>query len=169
MYINKMNTNKARSKMKKIITAIALATAISTTAQADWKTTTKVDDFDGTKTVLNSKVGSESSYFYIRESNGETDLFFGGRDSHICGDKRGQVAFLYKFDDDQIYYSRANLSTDKSALFLDLGKEEPHKWKYPTPTHPDLTMSEFIAKAKGSQTFTIRYHDTCGTQNTYKF
>ena len=155
--------------MKKILLTIAALIAISTSAQAEWKSSTKVDDFDGTKTVLNTKLGSDGSYFYIRERNGETDLYFGGKDSYICGDDRNQVALLYKFDDGQIYYTRATLSTNNKSLFFDLGKKEPYKWLYPTPEHPDLTESEFIEKAKGSKNMTIRYHDTCGTQFTYKF
>jgi len=156
--------------MTKALYVVAAAMiAISAAAQADWKTSEKVDEFDGTKTVFHKKTGTQGSYFFIRESQGSTDLFFGGRDSHICGDERGQVALLYKFDNSEIYYTRASLSTNRSSLFLNLGKEESRKWLYPTPEHPDLTMNEFIAKAKGSQTMTIRYHDSCGTQFTYKF
>ena len=155
--------------MKKTLLAIAATIALSTAVQAaEWETKTEIDDFDGIKTVSHFKF-DDGGIFSIRERNNKTELFFGGKDAHICGDQRGQVALLYKFDDSQIYYTRADLSTNKKFLFLDLGKDESRKWLSPTPEQPDLTMDEFIAKAKGSKTMTIRYHDKCGTQLTYKF
>ena len=106
---------------KKIITATAIATILSTNVIAsdigpsfgDWKVSVKADEFDGhkTKTAILTADAKTNSYVWMQSVNGYTpDIMFGGYDKILNTTKTSRVTIsidrdLIKIQQSLILYS----------------------------------------------------------------
>ena len=125
--------------MKKTLTAIAIATTLSTPAIA-WDTTVKTDEMTGIKSTFHWATATDGvGQLLMRErSTGEKDMIWITGDSHICANHNlsysSSVSVTYKIDDEEVVFPSdvngwlsAGLSTSNKAVFLekDMKVENP--------------------------------------------
>ena len=112
--------------MKKILLAIAATIAISTTAQAEWKSSKDVDEMTGVKKEFFTTESTDRKgdiYIRTKTENGKssTQMYWINGDRHICsvGDP---LKVMVKIDNGEVFEETVSLSTDKSAMFFTVTK-----------------------------------------------
>jgi len=184
--------------MKKIILTAAALIAISTTAQAEWKKSIKVDEMEGfTRTVYSIDSG-KARFIHRNQTNIDNDdLYLITGDGYICA-PNDYLDIKLKVDDQPVEDITVSLSTKKTALFFKTTKEvkNPNStytndgyfaaWKkdglkdgpnveayyaeHGTLDDKYKTVDNgIINKIRSAKKVFVRIHDTCGTQTTLKF